>query len=67
MTIQQVRKNEFCMEVKIENGNEGADLWLIFVCASIDARVRKQQWDLLRNKRRDWGSQWVMGRRGEFH
>lgn len=33
--------------------------------ASTEARVRKQQWDFLRDRRRDWGPLWVMG--GDFN
>lgn len=37
-----IRSSDFCIEVKIEIGNEKDDFWTVFVHASIDIAERKE-------------------------
>lgn len=39
------------MEVKIEIGNEKDDFWAVFVHASTDAAERKEQWEVLKERK----------------
>lgn len=41
--VKHLCSNDFCMELRIVYENEGAELWVIFVYSSIDAKERQQQ------------------------
>lgn len=41
-------------------------MWAIFVYASIRDRIRKDQWDELLSKSRQWGDRWILGKGGRW-
>lgn len=63
--VKQIRKTDFCIELRVGSEDGGADIWIIFVYANPEMRIRVQQWDYLRARRSDWGRLWVMG--GDFN
>lgn len=63
--VKQIRKNNFCIEMQIRSDEVMFDQWFIFVYASTDANMRKQQWDFVRARKEDWGDMWVIG--GDFN
>lgn len=58
--VKQIKKSEFCMEVQVENVDEGENFWAIFVHASTEASEEKDQWEILKSKKQSWGANWVM-------
>lgn len=62
---EHISKNDFFMELRVGSEDGGANLWIIFVYASTDIRIKKQQWEFLKIIKSDWGTQWVMG--GDFN
>lgn len=39
--IKQLRKNDFCMELRVGSEGDGANFWIIFVYPNTNARVKK--------------------------
>lgn len=59
--VKQIKLNDFCVELLVEDETEGTPFWVIFVHASTDARERRRQWEYLITRKEQWGTQWVMG------
>lgn len=65
VTVKQIEKFDFCMELLVDFEDEGIECWVIFVHASTDAMVRQSQWEWLKGRRSRRGSMWIMG--GDFN
>lgn len=63
--VKQLRKSDFCIEILVEQEDNGENLWIIFVYASIDAREKRRQWEWLEDRRQQWGTRWIIG--GDFN
>lgn len=61
----QIVFNRYSMEVEFESEDYQSNFWGIFVYASTDENIRKDQWRELLNKRRNWGEKWFLG--GDFN
>lgn len=60
VTICQMIKPDFCIEVEIESEIFGGKCWVIFIYASTDEHIRTEQWDVLKDKRKSWGQKWIL-------
>lgn len=65
VTIHQIRSTNFSIEVDFEIPGSVARMWAVFVYASNKNSVRLAQWQELTERKKDWGSNWVMG--GDFN
>lgn len=55
VVILQIRKNDYYLEVELEETDTKKKMWAIFVHASIEERVRRNLWEELVGKREKWG------------
>ena len=60
--IVEVATTAFTIEAKIEGNESQAAWWLIGVYASCDQRIRKEQWRVLTDRSRLWGSRYMITR-----
>lgn len=47
VTVHQIIRTEFCLEVEFETQDSGGRIWAIFIYASNKERVRTDQWQYL--------------------
>ncbi|XP_071926048.1 uncharacterized protein [Coffea arabica] len=53
--ILEVNQTGFTIEVRIKDDDYHCDWWFIGIYASCDDQIRKEQWRVLRDRRRKWG------------
>lgn len=63
--IHQIEQNEFYLEVKVDELETKQRLWIIFLHASTEEMLRKEQWEELIDKKTQWGENWIIG--GDFN
>lgn len=61
VTIHQILHTSFSIEVEFETYDSGGKLCAIFVYASHNERVRREQWEALLVRKGSWGNRWVLG------
>lgn len=61
MTVLQIIKSNFCLELEIEGVGFEGKCWIILLYASTDVTIRKTQWEVLKEKRNNWGRRWILG------
>ena len=62
LKVKKVLFTSFTIELLIDDSELGAEWWCICTYASVDARVRKGQWEVLARRRCIWGESWaIMG------
>lgn len=54
--IKQIKKTAFCVELRVGCEARGANFWIVFVYASPEARIMKQQWDYLKARKKCLGT-----------
>lgn len=55
VSVSQVVKNEFSLEIEIKGKDFEEKWWVIFVCLSTEDNVRKRQREVLKKRKRTWG------------
>lgn len=65
ITVCQIVKSHFCMEVEIEGKDFDGKWWVILVYFSTADNIRRSQWVVLQHKKQNWGQKWIMG--GDFN
>nr|XP_027100870.1 uncharacterized protein LOC113719906 [Coffea arabica] len=63
--IVEVNTTAFTIEAKVEDNESRATWWFIGVYASCDQRFRKEQWRVLTDRSRLWGSRFLIT--GDFN
>lgn len=63
--VHQIKCSTFCLEVEFETSETNGKIWAAFVYASNCERVRKDQWQELKDRMNCWGDRWVLG--GDFN
>lgn len=63
--VYKVIKSDYCIEVDVEGAGDEGRCWVIFLYASTDSNIRKEQWEMLKEKRKTWGKRWILG--GNFN
>lgn len=65
VTICQLIKFEFSIEVEVEREGFVGKIWVVFIYASTEEHIRRGQWETLKARRRCWGDRWIIG--GHFN
>ncbi|XP_027171528.1 uncharacterized protein LOC113771107 [Coffea eugenioides] len=58
--ILEVYKTAFTIEAKIEDNDTQVVWWFVGVYASCDPMIRKEQWRVLSNRKRLWGTRYMI-------
>lgn len=59
--MYQIIKSEFFLELEREELGFDGKCCVILLYASTDVNIRKRQWDILKEKRNNWGRRWILG------
>ena len=60
--ILEVYKTTFTIEAKIEDNDTQVVWWFVGVYASCDPMIKKEQWRVLSNRKRLWGTRYMVAR-----
>ncbi|XP_071940051.1 uncharacterized protein [Coffea arabica] len=63
--VVEVYQTAFTIEARIEDMDLNCNWWFIGVYASCDAQIRKNQWQVLKERSRLWGSRFMIA--GDFN
>ncbi|XP_071914130.1 uncharacterized protein [Coffea arabica] len=63
--ILEVNQTAFTIEGRIKDDDYHCDWWFIGIYASCDDQIRKEQWRVLRDRRRLWGDRFMIA--GDFN
>ncbi|CAA0810987.1 Unknown protein, partial [Striga hermonthica] len=58
--IRKLEGNEFCIQVEVRGPGMSEWCWLVFVYISTDRNMRSMQWEILLDRKVDWGSCWAI-------
>ncbi|XP_071905810.1 uncharacterized protein [Coffea arabica] len=62
LKVKKVLFTSFTIELLIDDSEIGAEWWCIYVYASADASIRREQWKVIARRRCIWGESWaIMG------
>lgn len=59
--VHQLIKTNFCIEAEVEGTELEGRFWVIFIYASTDINLRKEQWEILKEKKENLGSEMGAG------
>lgn len=58
--IKKVETTTFTMEVLVEEAADKTRWWCIGIYASTDSRIKRQQWAVIKRRKRLWGDNWIL-------
>lgn len=63
--ISKILVTTFTIEALVEDQESKSKWWLVGVYASYDSQIRKQQWRIIRDRKKLWGENWIIA--GDFN
>lgn len=63
--MYQILSTSYSVEVEFESTDTRGKVWVGFVYADVNKRIRLEQWEELYTKSRQWGYRWIL--RGDFN
>lgn len=61
ITVYQVVCTAYSMEVELESADTQGKVWVVLVYASVNERIRLEQWEALATRSQKWGDRWILG------
>ena len=58
--LLDIHSSDWYIAARVEDKDTSDYWWLVGLYASTDERVRVQQWEIIGEKKREWGEKWVV-------